>query len=334
MLIRWLILASLLGACSSPASPADPQPSPAEDTAAVPDHGPGAETDVTDSDSAAATDEGPDPTDVPKAEDDGPPTDTGGGDGCQQDCANKECGPDGCGGLCGFCVFGEMCSTLFQCVPDCEAQCDGKFCGPDGCGGACGTCPGGFECGTDGKCYDVACTPDCTGKVCGSDGCTGDCGACTAGDICEDGACVVGPCSGIPPEGKCDGDVSLHCIDGQPAAQDCAAIPGADKDCAWDPTEGSYGCVEASDCVPVCTGKQCGSDGCNGQCGVCPSEWPCAAGQCEPAQGGACGFINAVGKCIEGVLWYCNDTQLLMQDCPGVGLICGYDPDAKKNTCL
>jgi hypothetical protein len=33
-------------------------------------------------------------------------------------------------------------------------------------------------------------------------------------------------------------------------------------------------------CVPDCSGKQCGSDGCGGTCGSCGSGTSCAAGQC------------------------------------------------------
>ena len=92
-------------------------------------------------------------------------------------CAGKQCGSDGCGGICGSCISPKSCDKNFQCI--CIPQCEGKQCGSDGCGGTCG----------DG-CYDLAkynnrceietgkcvCTPDCFGKDCGSDGCGGTCG--------------------------------------------------------------------------------------------------------------------------------------------------------------
>jgi hypothetical protein len=35
-------------------------------------------------------------------------------------------------------------------------------------------------------------------------------------------------------------------------------------------------------CTPSCTGKQCGSDGCTGSCGDCPSGQTCSgAGVCQ-----------------------------------------------------
>ena len=58
------------------------------------------------------------------------------------------------------------------CTPDCA----GKQCGPDGCGGSCGWCPGSMSC-HDGTCQTVGgCTPSCAGKMVGEpDGCDGVC---------------------------------------------------------------------------------------------------------------------------------------------------------------
>ena len=74
------------------------------------------------------------------------------------------CGPDQ---VCrdGWCVSD-------GCVPDCS----GRQCGPDGCGGACGWCSGAASCQI-GACVDVAgCTPQCAGAMVGADdGCGGVC---------------------------------------------------------------------------------------------------------------------------------------------------------------
>lgn len=43
--------------------------------------------------------------------------------------------------------------------------------------------------------------------------------------------------------------------------------------------------AEATQCLPLCEGIQCGSDGCDGDCGVCEPGMVCAAGVCVP--GGA-----------------------------------------------
>ncbi len=85
------------------------------------------------------------------------------------------------------------------CVPDC----DGRDCGPDGCGDVCGVCTPELECDEDlGQCFDpVVCEPDCDDRECGSDGCGGDCGACGDDEICVDGQCVGeggASCGGTP----------------------------------------------------------------------------------------------------------------------------------------
>ncbi len=104
-----------------------------------------------------------------------------------------ECGPDGCGGVCGTCPDGESCNNAtHMCVPsgqleppqdggfgpngECLPQCTGKQCGPDGCGGSCGWCGGDDSC-QEGACVTVeGCTPDCAGKMIGvDDGCGGVC---------------------------------------------------------------------------------------------------------------------------------------------------------------
>jgi len=63
-----------------------------------------------------------------------------------------------------------------ECIPDC----DGKECGDDGCGGVCGICPVPFECTEGGQCF---CEGDCCAvdEECDDDNdCTLD--ACVMGD--------------------------------------------------------------------------------------------------------------------------------------------------------
>lgn len=78
-------------------------------------------------------------------------------DACEPDCDGLECGPDMCGGLCGFCPGDEIC-TLGQCK-NCKPDCDFKECGADGCGGVCGQCPSKFSCISN----------DCKAPVCSLD---------------------------------------------------------------------------------------------------------------------------------------------------------------------
>jgi hypothetical protein len=75
-------------------------------------------------------------------------------DACQPSCDGLECGPDMCGGLCGFCP-GEKVCTLGQCKT-CKPACTGLECGGDGCGGLCGVCPTKFTCFA-GQCTPPSC---------------------------------------------------------------------------------------------------------------------------------------------------------------------------------
>ncbi len=121
----------------------------------------------------------------------------GGGVGsciCMPQCTGRACGSDGCGGTCGSCDAGTMCSGgTCACVP----QCTGRGCGPDGCGGTCGTCASGTCNTTTGMCE--GCTPVCTGKLCGPNGCGQSCGQCMGANVVCDlptGQCVD---AGEPP---------------------------------------------------------------------------------------------------------------------------------------
>ena len=114
--------------------------------------------------------------------------DSGGEDdanACVPQCADKECGEDGCGESCGDCPqAAPVCSEEQLCVPECLPTCDGLECGDDGCGGTCGDCPDDKPiCGADQLC--APCTPDCEGKPCGDDGCGGSCGECPDYETCE-----------------------------------------------------------------------------------------------------------------------------------------------------
>jgi hypothetical protein len=97
-----------------------------------------------------------------------------------------------------ICVDGEC-----LCKPDCE----GKECGDDGCGGLCGSCEDEDECTLNEECVDGMCesTPlECDdGNGCTDDSCVADSGCvftnnmvacddgnpCTANDVCGDGSC-------------------------------------------------------------------------------------------------------------------------------------------------
>ncbi len=176
------------------------------------------------------------------------------------------------------------CKTAGACQPSgacplCTPKCTGKLCGDDGCGGVCGVCvdPEKPAC-IGGAC--VGCVPVCNGLTCGDDGCGGSCGTCAMGQLCNAGQCAypsadqscTGHCGGFAPSG-------------------CACTPGcaADGGCCVD--------VGLCGCMPDCSGKTCGDDGCGGSCGACGSGTLCIAGQCKII--GACddALCNGHGKC-------------------------------------
>ena len=286
------------------------------------------------------------------------PTQSCGSDGvckCVPDCNGKTCGSDGCGGSCGLCPGGTSCdATTQQCK--CTPKCGGKVCGPDGCGGTCGTCATGASCGTNNQCQNM-CVPSCAGKTCGSDGCGGSCGFCAASDglFCDSTyhECRDTGCPNIPLFGCCDGETAKYCAAGHvEVTKDCHA---AGLYCGWaynpDPlhpvlatsaaymcekTPGSvdkYGtprtCPGSAACVPNCTGKGCGSDGCGGSCGTCGSGTQCefSTGKCK---GSACAGVPYEGCCKNGTAVSCNqsDGSLAFTPCKplntAAGQACGW----------
>ena len=240
----------------------------------------------------------------------------------------------------------------------CFPQCQGKTCGSDGCGGVCGTCPAGQDCG-DGSC----CKGSCAGKSCGSDGCAGQCGSCATGQKCANGQCVTKPppptCANTSWEGSCNGDVLQYCGNNKITIEDCAG----NGHCGWNAKIGAYSCGTGggadpsgkfakaapgtqATCLPQCSGKQCGDDGCGGTCGSCLKGAECKSGWCEQKYGtaGVCpeaayGAAFAWGKkascCAppkagqtKHMLWSCtqyNDgfTSQSAKDCGT--LACGVD---------
>ena len=197
--------------------------------------------------------------------------------------------------LCGGCSPGacDGCCDNAECV-EAGSQSDGK-CGADG--ETCQACGEYFFC-ADGKC---SCTSDCAevGAASCSDNDVYVCTAvsavppcnkltfsepCLDGAECVDGDCVVscGPdnCGGCCLEdGTCmPGNTSDFCGGAGVVCLECGASPVA--------------CVEGScECVPICQGegKDCGDDGCGGNCG-----------ECEPALCEGEVFLPAAA-CLEGV---------------------------------
>ncbi|MEC8023958.1 MAG: lamin tail domain-containing protein [Myxococcota bacterium] len=227
---------------------------------------------------------------------------------CEPACGGKSCGQDGCGGSCGDCDAGDTCDLAGSCVPkatscagaqDCYSACLFHTADVTACVLTCEPSSGTAEAisnffnwtnciqplcfglngdpqcvNIDPACDDLAaicasdgCTPECSGKQCGGDGCGGSCGSCGIGDECgQTGLCQ-----------------DIVCTD--------------DSNCPVD-----TGCIGGTcECVPQCTGKQCGGDGCGGLCGTCGAGESCFAdGGCYGssttcADGAAC-FAACVGS--------------------------------------
>ncbi len=227
----------------------------------------------------------------------------GAGACCTPTCVGKQCGDNGCGGVCGTCAVDETCSPAGTC--DCVAQCTGKSCGSNGCSGTCGTCGAGEACSAAQTCE--VCTPDCAGKTCGPNGCGGTCGTCSVGQTCGG----VGTCVACVPDcvGKTCGD------------NGCGGTCGA--------CDATQGCTPAgtcaAKCVPACAGKSCGDNGCGGSCGKCIAGSTCSgAGVCEVCTPvclpGNCGDNGCFGSCEQcGVGEGCDVTESCVDACSFCG---------------
>lgn len=222
------------------------------------------------------------PADTDPADTSADPADSGSGGTtpCTPDCAGKQCGSDGCGGQCGMCGEGKTCNVgTFTC--QCTKNCDGTTCGDDGCGGTCSCQNINDTC--DQATKTCKCLPDCDGKECGEDGCGGKCGSCGAGLFCDNGKCAESKCG----EKICGKDE---------AGIECGGC-GSSERCSIDQTQ----CIACS-----CEGRECGSDGCGGLCGLggCGDGQGCnAEGKCVPCtcEGKVCG-INECGS-------YCGNAE-------------------------
>ena len=245
--------------------------------------------------------------------------------GCPADCAKKAvCGNNEC-------ETGELPTTCpTDCKPNCQPECAAKQCGADGCGGLCGKCGDGKACTDAGQCVqigaicgngkcengenDSSCSADCvaTGTVCGNgkceigentSNCLKDCPA--AGPVCGNGTCE-------------SGENTSNCL------KDCPAAGPVCGNGTCESGESSSNC--AKDCPatgPSCVGK-CGGDAgtcyCDNFCtdnGDCCADYKvaCGGGSCTPkcAAGAICGTSDGcgglcAGSCAAGLV--CNTSKV------------------------
>jgi hypothetical protein len=204
-------------------------------------------------------------------------------------CGNKTCDP---------CETGipDAGDKTFYCAIDCG------WCGD-------GLCGAGDKDDKSGTSYCEDCPPVCGNNVCEPgetplpmpDGCPADCGTTACGNgICEwsenpdvcgvdcGTACGNGLCEKGESPQNCDTDCS-PCGDGMCStmeamggycAKDCALLCG---DGTCDAAESVLTCpADCAVCEPNCTEKECGADGCGGQCGDCEPWETCSQdGTCE-----------------------------------------------------
>ncbi len=246
---------------------------------------------------------------------------------CEPDCADRVCGSDGCGGVCGSCPAGQACRVgacaVCGCTPD-------QQCGDNGCGSSCGECLAGQVCSA-GRCiaplpfacrgYETASAPGCPFAP-GFEGCCYPTGQAL---WCEDGQTFCLDCAASGALCGWDAINRFYNCDSAGAADPAGLFPrecgGCTPDCGArrcgpDPQGCGSSCghcatgqrcrdgVCVAGCAPDCAARECGDDGCGGSCGACPAgliceQHRCVAG-CRPACAGrACGDDGCGGSCGE-----------------------------------
>ncbi len=185
------------------------------------------------------------------------------------------------------CGENEKCE-LDECVP-CEetSDCSSKGCyeGSVYCFSNCGKrknlveeCEEGTSC-LKGKCMECEPVEFCVEKRCyeGNVFCYNDCGArdeldevCSQEEACEDGKCVECSVTESCETKKCIGS-EIYCYD------NCGKEGDLFKKCE------SYEICEDSECkcIPDCSDKECGDNGCGGTCGDCAGGDQCMSGKCD-----------------------------------------------------
>ena len=161
-------------------------------------------------------------------------------------------------------------------------------------------CPEGYICDLITQRCKKGCAPDCDGKCCGSDGCGGACpDECRGGDYCDGDTC------------KCQEYAECERNDDCPPGYWCDRT-------MWR--------CRPIDCIPNCTGKCCGSDGCDGVCpDVCPAGYYCDPVSCQCVSR-ACrtdADCMAIECCLNGVCVTMSCGPLECGPDPVCGMECG-----------
>lgn len=162
---------------------------------------------------------------------------------------------------------------------------------------------GGFVCRKNGECCSGACVPSGASgrRLC----------ACASGTTpCGTGCCDSGS--------VCTGGANAHCCTPVAKSATCRGKTGTVRNNCGEPVD----C-----CVPLCSGKQCGSDGCGGSCGACSTTAACSTAACD---GSACVLQPIPGCCTSPA--DCDDgNPCTADDC--VDNTCRHSQDNEALTC-
>ena len=292
---------------------------------------------------------------------------------CSPMCEGKQCGPDGCGGVCGTCCESQVCEA-----GSCLGGLGCQVASSPTCGGClCQEC----VCDMDPYCcqvvWDDLCveecvdqcggcgaSPDCSGKECGANGCGGSCGACPPGwDCTEEGLCV-GDCAPAC-EGKncgsdgCGGKCGLCGEDAECVAGTCLEECGGIDFVGCCDGDVQHHCEDGFQFQLDCSaqGLTCGWKATLGwyDCGekqqadpsgafplwcpgVCPPE--CDGKECGPdGCGGSCGECSAEGscvnaKCLTGCEPQCDGVSCGEDGCGGQCGECGMGLVCEAGHCV
>ncbi|MBM4355182.1 MAG: hypothetical protein FJ109_15600 [Deltaproteobacteria bacterium] len=219
---------------------------------------------------------------------------------CQPQCTGKQCGPNGCGTVCGYCDEGKICNDDGLCISEPGKPCAKlEECYPQACDLALGVCA---PCSDDAQCAPA-------GEVCDeATGMCAECGTdadCMEGFGCQDHECKQLPCPAFPcPAGSTCDEATGTCIECK-SDDDCApnhhcvnavCVPPEEcessKDCALDEVcdKVLLLCVECTIDADCPEGHRCTDN-------VCELILLCASDKDCKEYGKVCD--KSVGECVD-----------------------------------
>jgi hypothetical protein len=231
---------------------------------------------------------------------------------------------------------GRACQAAGECT---SASCVDGYCCDSGCTAQCQACN---VAGNEGKCTTLISGQPHNKAACpGSGACAGSCQGQTACSFptapCTSARCSgatfyypancngAGAC-GTPPATGCNG---YSC---NPTGDACLLFCSGSADCT---AAGAVCDPNRRCCVPDCTGRTCGSDGCGGLCGpgcatgtTCGPDGNCCQPKCggvkcdtDDGCGGLCGCATGQA-CFKGL---CCQTRCGQPNSCGKPIVCGDD---------